>query len=118
MDEKLRKLLLEDVSYHDADVLKVEQNNDYILTFEDGWNSNQVNEMIFVNCKSEIDLNDKEFYQLEDVKYTDGKMDVTISYWGEHPVFADEARLIADNIIIKVYYDGVLNKETSLKELL
>ena len=68
----LDKTVLNSFSYHDGEITSFEKDgNDYVLTFTDGWNEGQVNEirMVNVDVVNKYELNDRVIYQLGFIDY-------------------------------------------------
>ena len=114
----IKNTLLNKFSFHDGKILLAEKrNNDFILRFKDGWNENQINEIIFIDIKSipSVDLNNKIILQLEDTNYTDF-WKVTFSIPSSEPnIYIPELVTISSlSINLKQYIDNKLIKEENI----
>lgn len=119
----LGKTLIGNLNCYDGKILKVKnENNNIIITFLDGCNDNQINELLFVNCnkKFKYKLEDREIYQLDDlVHFERSNWSMSFLIWmneGDCELL-EKVQLGADNIITKTYINGDLEKEEDLNKV-
>ena len=107
-----KAMILKDISYHDAVITEAyKDGNDYVLKFKDGWNTDQINELRFINADTffEYELVDRTIFQFSYIDYVtiDESFDrdkfifeIYVWYKGN---LTEVVNIEASNIIIKIY---------------
>ena len=116
------KSLINSFSYHDAVITNfVKDGNECVLTFTDGWEQNQVNEIRMVNCEiiNKYDLKDRLIYQLGFIDYCDfdSKSCLLELYVWYDDCLTEVVKFRADDFIAKSCVGGELIKEECFSSL-
>lgn len=120
--EILEKAVINGFSYHDALIIDFKKSGaDFLLTFKDGWNDGQINEIRMLNAEvvNKYDLKDREIYQLGFIDFNDfslKKCFLEIYVWYDD-CLTEVVKFEAEDFISKVYFNGELLKEESLCSL-
>ena len=118
----LDKTVLNSFSYHDGEITSFEKDgNDYVLTFTDGWNEGQVNEirMVNVDVVNKYELNDRVIYQLgfiDYIEFSPKKCYLEIYVWYDDSL-TEVVKFYAEDFISKCYLDGKMLKEERFSSL-
>ncbi len=105
-ERNLRNNLIGSFAYHDAKILKLEENGkDVTMIFTDGWVEGQIDQIIFTNCKIkyQYDFVGSEIYQLDGIyKDETSKWYMSFLIWIDGDLL-EKVEVEAENIISKEY---------------
>lgn len=92
-------------AYHDAKILKLEENgNDETMLFTDGWNEGQMDQITFTNCKItyQYDFVGSVIYQLDDIHKSGKFWHMSFLIWTDGDLL-EKVVVEAENIISRKY---------------
>ena len=117
MQEKFKNSLIESFSFHDGKILIVEkQGQDFLMRFIDGWNENQVNDLIFINCKeiSNYDFTNANILQLENINYENNNWVLSLAMTSKDNFIPVIITIKAEKIIARLFENDDLIIEEEL----
>ena len=103
--------LIEKFSYHDGEILEFKKvNNDCLLVFKDGWNYNQINQILFIECNIDELIDFSDIYQFEGIEFDENKNFIMKLSFSEDDIIT----FVCKNVICKMYVNDELIKEEDL----
>jgi len=114
--------LINSFSYHDGVIKEfIKDGNDYLLTFTDGWEVDQVNEIRMVNAEvfNKYELKDRIIYQFGFVDYCDfdPKPCFLELYVWYDDCLTEVVKFKAEDFLVKSCVNDKIIKEESFAEL-
>lgn len=105
-EKNLDNNLVSSFAYHDAEILKLEENGkDVTILLKDGWVEGQIDQITFSNCKFKCqnDLVGNVIYQLDNIcQMGESKWYMSFLVWLEGNTL-EKVEVQAENIISKKY---------------